>query len=679
MHLIVSTILLSLVFVFNVCYAFDINGDTEYVSDAVVFKEMVNTENYDEALDYYNSKYDSYFNKDVLFGFFGDKKNKDSVQEELRVVSEKIDSQYRIKFDNLMESLKIRFPIKDGDISDTESIIDDLMGLRRDYKADFNYLIYDGYGELFGDLDSIDLPINSVKKNIDASKYYHLIASSISRIRYINFDSINESRGDIEDINNNYNLITKKDIHMEYSPLYSEEISSLRDEFFLRYKEMSSVLERLAYDEFSLFDRHEYKDFFDEYPHKVQNKTDIIKKYINTDSVSLSEAKLIISRYRHHISDHGIESLNSVIMAKFINTIKDDYDDLTIRAVFERIIEGEIISGLRFYDKRIDVDVDIVVDEKLVGIDKRWKDYDVYVIKAELNIDNDTTVDVKYSKYHSGMESVHNPAYEDAEVALERAKSNFQYAQTVWESNRGAVIKWGGKYEPDTYTRNKARNSLQDAKQRLDIAILHLGNTPLTIRTPSIKDYSFNIDNVTVLKTVEYVFCVVNKSSNNVYVYQGRLQEGQKFKIPSGIHDKDIMVDREIDIYQSKEELQKYIDSKVVISGDVIYHDELPEHLYSGKYLGLDNVFSNIGTLFSLPKSGANANVNLVSDNDFTNNHSVDDADPALFVKAMNEIENSTYDKSIWVKSFALSEGNLERQKAIYIKLRVKQLMGSMQ
>ena len=42
---------------------------------------------------------------------------------------------------------------------------------------------------------------------------------------------------------------------------------------------------------------------------------------------------------------------------------------------------------------------------------------------------------------------------------------------------------------------------------------------------------------------------------------------------------------------------------------------------------------------------------------------------------ASNEIEDGTYKKGIWAKAFADSDGDEQKQKALYIKYRAEQLI----
>jgi len=50
------------------------------------------------------------------------------------------------------------------------------------------------------------------------------------------------------------------------------------------------------------------------------------------------------------------------------------------------------------------------------------------------------------------------------------------------------------------------------------------------------------------------------------------------------------------------------------------------------------------------------------------------DADEELFVIANKEIETSTQNEAMWVKSLILAEGDHDHQKIEYIKLRVAEL-----
>ncbi len=48
--------------------------------------------------------------------------------------------------------------------------------------------------------------------------------------------------------------------------------------------------------------------------------------------------------------------------------------------------------------------------------------------------------------------------------------------------------------------------------------------------------------------------------------------------------------------------------------------------------------------------------------------------DEALYLKATNEVESGKNDAALWAKALTLAEGNQEKAKYQYIKLRVDQL-----
>jgi len=48
--------------------------------------------------------------------------------------------------------------------------------------------------------------------------------------------------------------------------------------------------------------------------------------------------------------------------------------------------------------------------------------------------------------------------------------------------------------------------------------------------------------------------------------------------------------------------------------------------------------------------------------------------DNVYYEKASNEIENNNQDTGLWLKSMSISDGDINKQKAVYIRLRAKQL-----
>lgn len=59
---------------------------------------------------------------------------------------------------------------------------------------------------------------------------------------------------------------------------------------------------------------------------------------------------------------------------------------------------------------------------------------------------------------------------------------------------------------------------------------------------------------------------------------------------------------------------------------------------------------------------------------DKLNGHEDSQAHDVFYEQAINELENSGRDKAIWARAMVASDGNLDKAKAQYIKLRVIQL-----
>ncbi|MCK5395841.1 MAG: hypothetical protein KAJ32_07600, partial [Gammaproteobacteria bacterium] len=53
--------------------------------------------------------------------------------------------------------------------------------------------------------------------------------------------------------------------------------------------------------------------------------------------------------------------------------------------------------------------------------------------------------------------------------------------------------------------------------------------------------------------------------------------------------------------------------------------------------------------------------------------------DEELYLKATNEVESGKNDAALWAKALTLAEGNQEKAKYQYIKLRVEQLAENQQ
>tara|TARA_B100001778_G_scaffold63012_1_gene49322 strand:+ start:368 stop:739 length:372 start_codon:yes stop_codon:yes gene_type:complete len=69
-------------------------------------------------------------------------------------------------------------------------------------------------------------------------------------------------------------------------------------------------------------------------------------------------------------------------------------------------------------------------------------------------------------------------------------------------------------------------------------------------------------------------------------------------------------------------------------------------------------------------KTGSRMYKNLTT----SKNNQIISTDNQLFAIANSEIKNSTQNEGLWVKSLVLAQGDKNKQKIEYIKLRVKEL-----
>ena len=66
-----------------------------------------------------------------------------------------------------------------------------------------------------------------------------------------------------------------------------------------------------------------------------------------------------------------------------------------------------------------------------------------------------------------------------------------------------------------------------------------------------------------------------------------------------------------------------------------------------------------------------------INDHTSERDHVTEDIDSHFYATALDEIEKETYDKGIWAKAFAESDGNETKTKAKYIKIRAAQLQAA--
>jgi len=309
--------------------------------------------------------------------------------------------------------------------------------------------------------------------------------------------------------------------------------------------------------------------------------------------------------------------------------------------------------------------------------------YDVYVLSTRSIVMAKKKDKNKHSKYISGYQDVTNPEYERLKSILAIKSAEVDSARYIHQNDSKAVevdyfrmgyvgTKWN-LYKPDVLTRETATNNLRWAEASLNSASDDLTHESPTIRKPQYQSYTYTETKFDIDKIANLLYAVVDNNSNYIYVYKNDFKESFKFTTAIGLHEEDLSSE-----YDTQERVELNLTNPTVIAKNSVLTGDNLKLIYKGKFDTMEKIFANkdVEKFIMLSDKVVDADTlfgKTPSSSGDSNNLS--DANEDLFVYAMKEIDTGKYDKSLWIKAFALSGGNKEKQKAEYLQLRVKQLM----
>lgn len=448
----------------------------------------------------------------------------------------------------------------------------------------------------------------------------------------------------IEDANQTYD---------DYKSIRIIELSSKQDNLSLKLYEKIKLLKRelktIAPKEFDRFDFSSNRDFFKDYPVKL-NKLEVIQSSSKTvfkwlNNSTLDDAIALIDKYNLNSSKTIRDKLAGVLLDKASRTTYGDkqpkFMDIvaTLKQIQDLGIHIEpsalptrykttfvVINSTKDFDTLKDV---LSKDEPyLVVIDKR---------KLDTQKSNGTLSKI-HSKYISRRENVSNPDYvsgkrrynnalnaynaaaqnhRNALQAQEESRLQYQREQDMRQLNAGFSTNCSGygnnincttsrntvMFVPDysafnTIGISMAQNSVNKARAALSNAERRLGNIPREVEKLVYSDYSFATRTYEVIKNYDYNIYVINKATSKYFLTNIPQESKQTFVVTNDLNSQD--ANHKPTDFQTLDDLEIFISGGEDHSiGDLM--SKIPSEYSLVEYSDIKGLINNIKTSYKEP------------------------------------------------------------------------------
>ena len=448
----------------------------------------------------------------------------------------------------------------------------------------------------------------------------------------------------IEDANQTYD---------DYKSIRIIELSSKQDNLSLKLHEKIKLLKRelkiIAPIEFDRFDFSNNRDFFKDYPVKL-NKLEVIQSSSKTvfkwlNNSTLDDAIALIDKYNLNSSKTIRDKLAGVLLDKASRTTYGDkqpkFMDIvaTLKQIQDLGIHIEpsalptrykttfvVINSTKDFDTLKDV---LSKDEPyLVVIDKR---------KLDTQKSNGTLSKI-HSKYISRRENVSNPDYvsgkrrynntlnaynaaaqnhRNALQAQEESRLQYQREQDMRQLNAGSSTNCSGygnnincttsrdtvMFVPDysafnTIGISMAQNSVNKARAALSNAERRLGNIPREVEKLVYSDYSFATRTYEVIKNYDYNIYVINKATSKYFLTNIPQESKQTFVVTNDLNSQD--ANHKPTDFQTLDDLEIFISGGEDHSiGDLM--SKIPSEYSLVEYSDIKGLINNIKTSYKEP------------------------------------------------------------------------------
>ncbi len=448
----------------------------------------------------------------------------------------------------------------------------------------------------------------------------------------------------IEDANKTYD---------DYKSIRIIELSSNQDDPGLKLYTKAQLLKQrlkvIAPIEFDRFDFSSDKDFFKDYPVKI-NKSEVIQSSSKTvlkwlNSSSLDEAIALIDKYNLNNSKTVRNKLAGILLDKASRATYGDKQPkfMDIVATLKQIQDLGIHIEPSTLPIRYQTTFVVINSAKDFGAlkDVLSKDepYLVVIDKRKLDIQKSNgTLSKIHSKYISRRENVANPDYvsgkrrynnalnaynaaaqnhRNALQAQEESKRQYQREQDMRQLNAGSSTNCSGygnnincttsrnavMFVPDysafnTIGISMAQNSVNQARAALSNAERRLGNIPREVEKLIYSDYSFATRTYEVIKNHDYNIYVINKATGKYFLTNIPQESKQTFVVTNDLNSQD--ANHQPTDFQTLDDLEIFISGQEDHSiGDLM--SKIPSEYSLVEYSDINELINSIKISYKKP------------------------------------------------------------------------------
>ena len=448
----------------------------------------------------------------------------------------------------------------------------------------------------------------------------------------------------IEDANQTYD---------DYKSIRIIELSSKQDNLSLKLHEKIKLLKRelktIAPKEFDRFDFSSNRDFFKDYPVKL-NKLEVIQSSSKTvfkwlNNSTLDDAIALIDKYNLNSSKTIRDKLAGVLLDKASRTTYGDKQPkfMDIVATLKQIQDLGIHiepSALPTRYKTTFVVINSTKDfDTLKDVLSKDEPYLVVIDKRKLDTQKSNgTLNKIHSKYISRRENVSNPDYvsgkrrynnalnaynaaaqnhRNALQAQEESRLQYQREQDMRQLNAGSSTNCSGygnnincttsrntvMFVPDfsafnTIGISMAQNSVNKARAALSNAERRLGNIPREVEKLVYSDYSFATRTYEVIKNYDYNIYVINKATSKYFLTNIPQESKQTFVVTNDLNSQD--ANHKPTDFQTLDDLEIFISGGEDHSiGDLM--SKIPSEYSLVEYSDIKGLINNIKTSYKEP------------------------------------------------------------------------------
>ena len=448
----------------------------------------------------------------------------------------------------------------------------------------------------------------------------------------------------IEDANQTYD---------DYKSIRIIELSSKQDNLSLKLYEKIKLLKRelktIAPKEFDRFDFSSNRDFFKDYPVKL-NKLEVIQSSSKTvfkwlNNSTLDDAIALIDKYNLNSSKTIRDKLAGVLLDKASRATYGDKQPkfMDIVATLKQIQDLGIHiepSALPTRYKTTFVVINSTKDfDTLKDVLSKDEPYLVVIDKRKLDTQKSNgTLNKIHSKYISRRENVSNPDYvsgkrrynntlnaynaaaqnhRNALQAQEESRRQYQREQDMRQLNAGSSTNCSGygnnincttsrntvMFVPDysafnTIGISMAQNSVNKARAALSNAERRLGNIPREVEKLVYSDYSFATRTYEVIKNYDYNIYVINKATSKYFLTNIPQESKQTFVVTNDLNSQD--ANHKPTDFQTLDDLEIFISGGEDHSiGDLM--SKIPSEYSLVEYSDIKGLINNIKTSYKEP------------------------------------------------------------------------------